>query len=120
MRDTVRRQGLHFSRAEPKKPLRCLVTSPGQGGPDPSETETRGGRNHHDDEQIIVSVSHDLAPKLDGAVLDFGNYNKMQRFLWLTMPAVKEPACACLRSTGAPAGKRSPCLDDQGPGLSDI
>jgi Fe-S cluster assembly iron-binding protein IscA len=104
-----RKQGLYFSRTEPKKPLRCLLTVPGDNG-----------TNRRDEEGITVSVSHELAPKLDGAILDFGNYNKMQRFVWLSMPAVKGPACTCLRSFGAPAGKRSPCLDDQGLGLTDL
>jgi hypothetical protein len=67
------------------------------------------------DDAVVISVSHELAPKLHGAALDFGSYNKMERFVWLTMPAVKGPACTCVRSIGAPAGKRSPCLDDQGP-----
>ena len=100
-----RKQGLYFSRTEPKKYLRCLLAEgPGPG----SETE------------IALSVSHNLAPKLDGAVLHFGNYNKMQRFIWLSMPSVPGHPCVCRRSIGAPAGKRSPCLDDSGVGLRDI
>lgn len=110
-----RRQGLHFSRTEPKKPLRCLLSGPGRTG-----SVSRNGGNRTDDEEIVISVSHELAPKLDGAVLDFGSYNKMQRFLWLVMPAVKGPACTCLRSIGPSAGKHSFCLDDQGLGLSDL
>lgn len=70
-------------------------------------------------QEILLSVSPDLAPKLDGAVLHFGKYNQMQRFIWLSMPAVKGHPCVCRRSIGAPAGKRSPCLDDPGVGLSD-
>ncbi|MCQ9164147.1 peptidase [Arthrobacter sp. STN4] len=100
-----RRQGLYFSRTEPKKPIRCQLSAPGTSGRD---------------EGIVISVSHELAAKLDGAVLDFGTFNKMQRFVWLAMPAVKGPACTCLRSIGPSAGKRSPCLDDQGIGLSDL
>lgn len=103
-----RKQGLYFSRSLPRKPLKCRVlpgqadqTSPGEPGPE-------------------VSVSHDLAPKLDGAVLDFGLYNRMQRLVWTSLPAVKGPQCTCLRSTGVPAGKRSPCLDDAGIGLTDL
>ncbi len=69
---------------------------------------------------LEVSVSHDLASKLDGAVLDFGLHNKMQRFVWLFLPAVKGPRCTCLRSAGVPAGKRSPCLDDERIGLTDL
>ncbi|SEF11349.1 hypothetical protein SAMN04489740_4094 [Arthrobacter alpinus] len=105
-----RKQGLYFSRTEPKKPLRCLLSALGDAG-----SEGAGGL-----EEIVVSVSHDLAPKLNGAVLDFDTYNKMQRFAWQTMPAVKGPACTCLRSIGPAAGKHSPCLDDQGIGLSDF
>ncbi|MFF5790934.1 peptidase [Paeniglutamicibacter sp. NPDC012692] len=110
-----RRQGLYFSRTEPKKPLRCVLGVPEQpGGSSP------GGWNRPDHEEIVISVSRELAPKLDGAVLGFGSYNKMERFVWLAMPAVKGPACTCRRSVGPPAGKRSPCLDDQGVGLSDL
>ncbi len=106
-----RKQGLYFSRTEPKKYLRCLVNElPGRG--------STIGRN--DAQEIAMSVSRDLAPKLDGAVLDFGSYNKMQRFVWLSLPGVPGPACTCRRSVGAPAGKRSPCLDDAGVGLCDI
>lgn len=110
-----RKQGLYFSRTEPKKPLLCLLRGPGTTG--------RSGEDDQalpEGEEIVISVSHELAPKLDGAVLDFGTYNKMQRFVWQVMPAVKGPACTCLRSIGPAAGKRSPCLDDQGIGLSDI
>ena len=70
-----RKQGLYFSRTEPKKYLRCLLTGvPGPG----SGTETAIGQD--DTPEILLSVSPDLAPKLDGAVLHFGNYNQMQRF----------------------------------------
>jgi hypothetical protein len=105
-----RKQGLYFSRTLPRKPLRCELrpASPHHGGPGFLEPG------------LDISVSHDLAPKLDGAVLDFGLYNKMQRFVWASLPAVKGPQCTCLRSTGVPAGKRSPCLDDAGSGLSDL
>lgn len=71
-------------------------------------------------EKLVISVSHELAPKLDGAVLDFGMYNKMQRFVWRILPVVKGPACTCLRSVGPAAGKRSPCLSDLELGLSDF
>ncbi len=96
-----RKQGLYFSRTLPRKPLRCELPST-------------------DGVVLEISVSHDLAPILDRAVLDFGQYNKMQRFVWASLPAVKGPQCTCLRSTGAPAGKRSPCLDDAGTGLTDL
>ena len=103
-----RKQGLYFSRTEPKKYLRCLLELPDTGPLRVSKPE------------IALSVSRNLAPKLDGAVLHFGNYNKMQRFIWLSMPSVPGHPCVCRRSIGAPAGKRSPCLDDSGVGLSDI
>ena len=105
-----RKQGLFFSRRLPRKLLRCELRS---GGADQSVLGAMGSG-------LEISVSHDLAPKLDGAVLNFGLYNKMQRFVWLSLPAVKGPQCTCLRSTGIPAGKRSPCLDDKGIGLTDF
>jgi len=101
-----RKQGLYFSRTQPRKLLKCSLR-PVAAGVDPGP-----GLN--------MSVSHDLAPRLDGAVLDFGTYNKMQRFVWLSLPAVKGPSCTCLRSMGGPAGTRSPCLDDAGIGLTDL
>lgn len=110
-----RKQGLYFSRTEPKKYLRCALT--GLSGQKPG-TESIFGRDA--EQEILLSVSRDLAPKLDGAVLHFGNYNKMQRFIWLSMPAVKGHPCVCRRSIGTPSGKRSPCLDDPGIGLSDL
>lgn len=79
-------QGLYFSRTEPKKPLRCALTDP--GWPDSDSLDVWNQPNHRG---IMISVSHDLAPKIDGAVLDFGAYNRMQRFVWLYMPAVKGP-----------------------------
>jgi hypothetical protein len=86
-----------------------------------SGVESAGLRgNGSEGPALEVSVSHDLAPMVDGAVLDFGTYNRMQRFVWLSLPAVKGPQCSCLRSTGAPAGKRSPCLDDEGVGLTNL
>jgi len=92
------------------KPLRCELRSA-------RADQNTSGRT---EPELELSVSHDLAPKLDGAILDFGLYNKMQRFAWLSLPAVKGPQCTCLRSTGVPAGKRSPCLDDAGIGLTDL
>jgi Fe-S cluster assembly iron-binding protein IscA len=96
-------QGLYFSRTRPKKYIACTVDSP---------NGTHG--------TVTISVSHELANRLDGAVLDFGNYNRMQRFVWTALPAVKGPQCTCLRSMGKPAGKRSPCLDDTGVGITDL
>lgn len=104
-----RKQGLYFSRTQPRKHLKCQLV--------PSGTAHSA---FDEDVELELSVSHDLAPRLDGAVLDFGVYNKMQRFVWMSLPAVKGPQCTCLRSTGVPAGKRSPCLDDAGTGLTDL
>lgn len=110
-----RKQGLYFSRTEPKKHLRCLLTEL----PGPSAgVQTAVGED--ESQGIALSVSRDLAPKLDGAVLHFGTYNNMERFIWLSMPAVKGHPCVCRRSIGAPAGNRSPCLDDPGVGFSDL
>lgn len=113
-----RKQGLYFSRTEPKKYLQCTF---------PENRATRHGRpwvpgEDRGDEttDITISVSHELAGKLDGAVLDFGMHNKMLRFAWLSLPAVKTPSCTCLRSVGPPSGPRSPCLDDRGVGLTDL
>lgn len=104
-----RKQGLYFSRSQPRKYLTCRLLP-----------DTLGQASGAIEPALELSVSHDLAPKLEGAVLDFGNYNKMQRFAWIALPAVKGPQCTCLRSTGVPAGKRSPCLDDAGTGLTDL
>lgn len=110
-----RKQGLYFSRTEPKNYLRCVLTE--LSGQQPG-TESIIGRN--DNQETLLSVSRDLAPKLDGAVLHFGTYNNMERFIWLSMPAVKGHPCVGRRSIGAPAGNRSPCLDDPGVGFSDL
>ena len=96
-------QGLYFSRIRPKKHIACVLESP---------AGTHGA--------LTISVSYELAHRLDGAVLDFGNYNRMQRFVWTALPAVKGPQCTCLRSMGKSAGKGSPCLDDIGVGITDL
>ena len=96
-------QGHYISPTPPKKYIACALDPP---------AETRA--------ELTISVSHELAPRLDGAVLDFGNYNRLQRFVWTAIPAVKGPQCTCLRAMGKPAGKRSPCLDDIGVGITDL
>lgn len=103
-----RKQGLYFSRTVPKKALQCLVSGPRPG------TTSPDGATGQDSEEVMISVSRELAPKLDGAVLEFGSYNKMQRFLWLATPAVKGPACTCRRSVGSPAGKTLLVLTTRG------
>ena len=82
------KQGLYFSRTEPKKLLRCLLNGPERDGGDTGDDWDRPTG-----EEMLIGVSHELAPKLDDAVLDFGQYNKIQRFVWLTLPAVKGPTC---------------------------
>nr|WP_236822430.1 hypothetical protein [Arthrobacter sp. Chr15] len=70
--------------------------------------------------ELEISVSHDLAPKLDGAVLDFGQYNKMQRFVWAS-PACGERTPMHLPSLDRGPGRQAtPCLDDAGTGLTDL
>ena len=98
-----RGRGLYFSRTRPKKFLAGAFESVSDAN-----------------QALTITISHDLAGRLDGAVLDFGNYNRMQRFVWTALPAVKGPQCTCLRSMGKPAGKRSPCLDDIGLGITDL
>lgn len=98
-----RAQGLYFSRIRPKKFLECTI-------------ESAAGTGH----TLTITVSHELAGKLEGAVLDFGNYNRMQRFVWTDLPAVKGPQCTCLRTMGKPAGRRATCLDDAGVGITDL
>lgn len=98
-----RAQGLYFSRTRPKKFLVAALES--------AVDATAG---------VTITVSHELAGRLDGAVLDFGKYNRMQRFVWTALPSVKGPQCTCLRSMGKPAGKRAPCLDDIGVGITDL
>lgn len=61
---------------------------------------------------MSVSVSAALADVVDGATLDFGSSTNRQRFDWTRIPALRTPSCTCLRSIGAPAGKHSPCLDE--------
>jgi hypothetical protein len=98
-----RSQGLYFSRTRPKKFLACTL-QPG------AETT----------QAVTITVSHELATRLDGAILDFGKYNRMERFVWTSLPSVKGPQCTCLRSMGKPSGKRAPCLDDAGVGITDL
>ncbi|WP_409485389.1 peptidase [Arsenicicoccus dermatophilus] len=71
-------------------------------------------------ESTRVTVSAELAPLLAGAVLDFGDYLAMERFVWSRLPsAVKDDRrCTCLRSFGAPRGRRATCLDDARQGLT--
>jgi Fe-S cluster assembly iron-binding protein IscA len=110
-----RKQGLYFSRTRPKKALDCRLLPA-----DPDSDQGSAAPGARERQEIAVSVSADLASALDGAVLDFGNYNGVQRFVWTTLPGVKGPSCTCLRSVGPPAGKRSPCLDDRRIGLTDL
>jgi hypothetical protein len=113
-----RKQGLYFSRTEPKKHLRCTLTHPGSQEADGTGAAPAASGDRQ--EEITLSVSHELAPKLDGAILDFGSRDGTQRFAWLTLPSVKGPSCTCLRSIGPAAGKHAPCLDEKGIGLTDL
>ncbi|NOJ61613.1 peptidase [Arthrobacter sp. 260] len=108
-----RSQGLYFSLALPRKPVFSTlspISAPEADREDHATDPTGEGNNLT---AIQLSVSNDLAPKIDGALLDFGDYNNLERFIWLTLPAVKGPRCTCRRSFGPAAGKRSPCLDDR-------
>lgn len=106
-----RKKGLYFSRAQSKKALRCRLSPLEAPGSDPSDPE---------EHPVDISVSASVAEILDGATLDFGSYTGRQRFAWTRTPALKTPPCTCLRSVGAPAGKRSPCLDEKNIAFSDL
>lgn len=116
-----RAQGLYFSLTLPRKPIFSILSPVPEAEADGQLPPTSGAADQQPNLSAInLSVSSDLAPKIHGAVLDFGDYNNLQRFIWLTMPAAKGPQCTCRRSIGTPAGKRSPCLDDQRLGLRNL
>lgn len=69
---------------------------------------------------VSISVSTALAKMLRGATLDFGPCTGRQRFAWTRIPALRTPSCTCLRSSGAPAGERSPCLDENNVTFNDL
>ena len=106
-----RKSGLHFSRTRPKKALHCHLVAEDESGAD--LTEPAG-------QPVSLSVSTALAQVLHGATLDFGSYTGRQRFVWAYIPALKTPSCTCRRSIGAPAGKRSPCLDEDNVTFNDL
>lgn len=111
--------GLYFSRTLPRKPVRCTLHPAGDPGASTSmDSGLPGPQPGFED--VRLSVSPWLSAKLQGAVLDFGSYNKMQRFIWLELPSAGDARCGCRRSFGARTGKRSPCLDKQGVGLTDL
>lgn len=95
-----RTRGLHFSLTRPKRAQSCALV--------PVADEAAGAG----DAELELSIGASLAATLDGATLDFGRHSGRERFLWRRLPALRAPSCTCLRSVGAPAGKRSPCLDD--------
>jgi hypothetical protein len=97
-----RTRALHFSLTRPKRALDCALV------PVADEAASAG------DGELELSIGASLASTLDGATLDFGRHCGRERFLWRRLPALRTPSCTCLRSVGAPAGKRSPCLDDSG------
>lgn len=107
--------GLYFSRTLPRKPIRSELARVPESGYDPaSDARLRSL------EEVLLTVSSGLISKFDGAVLDFGDYNRMQRFIWLDLPQAQSRRCSCRRSFGHPAGKRSPCLDQQRVGFIDV
>lgn len=110
-----RSTGLYFSRTLPRKPVHSELTLPPGNDADPANDPRSLSL-----ENVLLTVSNGLAPKLDGAVLDFGDYNRMQRFIWLDLPQAQSRRCSCRRSFGHPAGKRSPCLDQQRVGFIDV
>lgn len=112
-----RATGLYFSRTLPRKPIHCTLRPAGDPG---NTTGTDAGAPQPAFEGLSLSVGHGLSAKLEGAVLDFGNHNRMQRFIWLELPSAGDARCGCRRSFGARTGKRSPCLDKQGAGLTDL
>lgn len=67
-----------------------------------------------------ITVSHDLAPLLDSAVLDFGEHLGMERFVWARLADDAPRRCTCLRSIGTPLGRRGSCLDDARQGLTSL
>ncbi len=116
-----RSQGLYFSLTLPLEPVFSTLSPMGQVEADGQRHPT-GGADHqqHLFSAINLSVSIDLAPKIHGTVLDFAEYNDLQRFIWLTLPAAKGPQCTCRRSIGTPTGNWPRCLDNQRLGLSDL
>ncbi len=106
-----RKRGLFFSRIQPKKAIFCPLTTAD------SDAQPSGVAHMP---ALEISVSTSLAEILNEATLDFGNYTGKQRFAWTRIPALKTPPCTCLRSIGASSGKRSPCLDDQNLGFTDL
>lgn len=114
-----RATGLYFSRTLPRKPVHCtLYPAETSGSTTSMDSGAPGSQPAFEDVQL--SVSPDLSAQLQGAVLDFGNYNWMQRFIWLQLPSAGDARCGCRRSFGARTGKHSPCLDKQAVGLTDL
>lgn len=113
-----RATGLYFSRTLPRKPVHAVLHPADSLGPTAGPNAARAPGNGLED--IRLSVSRNLAAQLQDAVLDFGDYNRMQRFIWRELPAAQGARCGCRRSFGTRAGKRSPCLDKQRVGLTDI
>lgn len=106
-----RRSGLHFSRTQPKKALHCHLVA-GDGA--------RSDLIDPDGQPVSVGVSTVLAKVLNGATLDFGSCTGRQRLAWTRIPALRTPSCTCPRSIGAPAGQRSPCLDEENVAFNDL
>lgn len=121
-----RARSLCFTTGEPARALPCTVEVP----PEVDEVDWEGTEWTAERLAALVeripladcriTVSHELAPLIDGAELDFGEYLRMERFVWsrLVSQDTKEGRrCTCLRSLGTPRGKRATCLDDARQGL---
>lgn len=115
-----------FSTSEPRKALTCTLDVPAELDEiDWESTEWTEERLAALAERVPLAdcrltVAHDLVPWLDGAVLDFGDYLRMERFVWSSLAGDDDREtrrCTCLRTMGAPRGKRATCLDDARQGL---
>ncbi|WP_417365818.1 peptidase [Glutamicibacter arilaitensis] len=103
-----RKRGLHFSLTRPKRALPCTLAPADEGFDDAGLPD------------LDLSISASIETLLADAELDFARHTGRERFLWRKLPALRTPSCTCLRSVGAPAGKRSLCLDDTGVTFRDL
>ncbi len=96
-----RSQGLYFSLSLPRKPVfstLSFISVPEADRENYAADPTVEGRKLT---AIELSVSNDLAPKIDGALLDFGEYNNLERSvsrsftatLFRHSPGHKNPIC---------------------------
>ncbi|MTB72689.1 peptidase [Arsenicicoccus sp. MKL-02] len=122
-----RAQSLAFTTREPRRALECRVDVPETAddvdweGTDWTEERLAALAERIPLRDCRITVSAELAPLVDGGELDFGDYLRMERFVWarLAGEATREGRrCTCLRSVGVPRGKRATCLDDARQGLT--